>query len=132
MPLRSELQGFEAITSAKGNEIRAGKLMEKSIFGFGVYTTSKAPHSWRSQAELLLNNYLPARKTWEKRKKLMNVQWPSDSDLYGEKKELTDSELEELLQMDWTREFLKNLGGQRAGMSEYCVPIICSRCGTKD
>lgn len=106
--------------------------MEKSIFGSGVYASSKAPHDWRSQEELMLNNYFPARETWNKRKKLREVQWPTGMDLRMNKDALTAAQLKELLQLDWTKEFLENLGGQRAGMSEYCVPIICSCGGAKD
>lgn len=54
-------------------------------------------------------------------------------DLYMEKDALTNEELDEVLQLDWTKEFLENAaGGERAGMSEYCVPIICSWGGAKD
>lgn len=106
--------------------------MEKSIFGYGVYSSSKPPHQWRSEEELLLNNYLPARTTWEVRKKSRDVKWPSDKELQMEKDILTDEALNKLLSMDWTQEFFETLRGQRAEVSKYCIPIICDRNGAKD
>lgn len=79
---------------------------------------------------MLANNYLPAKKTWEKRAGNRSKHWPSDQQLK------TLQEAVKLLESDGP--FCSLLdepepgGPGRAGFADYCVAIVCDQRGVKD
>eukprot|EP00438_Fugacium_kawagutii_P014241 Skav219450 [mRNA] locus=scaffold2583:22010:22940:+ [translate_table: standard] len=126
-------QAFEAIIQLQSNEIFTSKYRANSIFGYGVYGTSIAPHQWPSKRHLLLNNFWPARTTWmEKRKRNTQIAWPSDDVLYTEKENLTKEDWNKLLNTTWAKDFLAELKKTRAGAADYCLTIVCDKDLVKD
>lgn len=99
-----------------------------SNFGNGVYASARAPHQWRSQEEVLLNNYFPSKRVWDDRNKRNLWKWPQVDVLNGDKSCLTDEQLENLLNTPFGIDFLKMWQGK----AEFCIPIICDRVDVKD
>lgn len=127
------LQAFDAISQLQSNEVFASKYKTNSIFGYGVYSTSKAPHEWPSKKHLLLNNYFPARKTWmEKRKGKTDIEWPADDVLHSDKSTLTNEDWDALLNTKWADDFLADLEKTRPGAADYCLTIVCDKDLVKD
>lgn len=106
--------------------MRASKFVDSSIFGNGVYTASKAPHTWTSKEAVLLNNYLPAKAPWEERKE-EGWMWPDDK-LYANQTELQPEQEEELLRTGLGTDLLS----RRAKFSDCCVAIVCDSNQAKD
>lgn len=102
----------------------ASKVPASSIFGFGIYGARKAPHLWPSKQAVLLNNYWPAKKTWGEK-----TAWPEEDKLRSGQSQLSDEEIEELLQTELSTKLLE---GDRNGFSDYCIAVVCNRNKIKD
>lgn len=124
------LQGFMKITSPKSNLVRASMLIESdSNFGHGAYTSSKAPHEWSSQDEVLLNNFFPSKQVWMNRTNPEDhCNWPGPDLLRSEQSNLTPHQVKTLL----GTKFGKELVHRWAGKSCYCIPLVCNRHCAKD
>lgn len=48
---------------------------------FPMRLPSQAPHQWESTLEVLVNNYFPAKETWQQREENQGVQWPDADQL---------------------------------------------------
>lgn len=122
-------QGFDNITSSKQVWASLSPQID-SNFGFGVYSARKAPHQWRSKKEIFINNFFPSRKDWEQRKHLDFTEWPSLEALKFNKPELTDRQLDELLNTPFGLAVLKKWEPTRK--CDFCIPIVCDYHSAQD
>lgn len=115
-------QAFQKITSMEGSKVFASMAREKdSNFGNGVYATKMAPHEWRSQEEVLLNNYFPSKQVWEADGDTKHIEWPPED-------ALCSKDANELLETELGQKLLEKFKGK----SEYSIPIVCDVHGAKD
>lgn len=94
-----------------------------SNFGFGAYAARKAPHEWRSKAEMYLNNFLPSKRDWQERKHLDFEEWPTPEELFFDKTKLEDHDLKALLDTEFAKAVLKKW--EKEGKCNFCIPIVC-------
>eukprot|EP00438_Fugacium_kawagutii_P007841 Skav210106 [mRNA] locus=scaffold2194:36311:37097:+ [translate_table: standard] len=121
--------GFDAITSLNSNGVRASKIVDNSVFGCGVYGASRAPHCWRSKEEVILNNFFPVKKAWEKRTEgIDGIEWPRPKELHSDQDQLREEQVDHLLRTKFGEDLLR----RRKGLTDYCVALVCDRDGAKD
>lgn len=122
-------EGFDAITSLNSNGVRASKIIDNSVFGCGVYGTSRAPHCWKSREEVILNNFFPVKKAWEKRTQgIEGIEWPRSEELHGDQENLQEDQVHHLLKTKFGEDLLQ----RRKGLTDYCIALVCDRDGAKD
>eukprot|EP00438_Fugacium_kawagutii_P034243 Skav225936 [mRNA] locus=scaffold1500:401820:407903:- [translate_table: standard] len=117
----TDKEGFGKITSSRTVWASMSPQID-SNFGFGVYSSCKAPHQWRSKKEIFINNFFPSKKDWEQRKHLDFEEWPSLEALKFNKPGLSDRELNELLNTPFGNAVLKKWEPTRK--CDFCVPIV--------
>lgn len=121
-------QGFKLITCGSNAQVWASMQMTGDAnFGHGVYATSRAPHTWGSKGELLLNNYFPSRGVWNERADNLS-DWPEEDVLCSDNDELAPDKARTLLDSPFGHDLVDRFQGK----ANYCIPIVCDEdCATE-